>query len=99
MEENARAALDQAEYGARHNALVARYEAAKEKADAAQGEKRQRELRRVQADAFFFEITEREGPLTEFEEELWNCTVESVLVLVGGGFRVRFRDRMEETVS
>jgi len=98
VEENARVAQDQDEYEARHNALVARYEAAKEKADEAQTEKRQRELRRARAAAFFAEVEGREGLLAGFDEELWNCTVESATVLIGGGFRVRFKDGLEVEV-
>jgi hypothetical protein len=98
VEENARVAQDQAEYAARHNALVARYEAADEKVKAAQSEKRQRELRRARAEAFFAEVEGREALHAGFDEELWNCTVESMTVLIGGGFRVRFKDRLEVEV-
>jgi hypothetical protein len=44
---------------------------------------------------FFSEVEAREGLLAGFDEELWNCTVESMTVLVGGGFRVRFKDGLE----
>jgi DNA invertase Pin-like site-specific DNA recombinase/predicted GIY-YIG superfamily endonuclease len=99
VEENASAAIDPAEYDERYNALVARYEAAKEKHEAAAREKRLRELRRVQAAAFFAEVEAREGMLTKFDEQLWNCTVESVTVLAGGGFRVRFKDGCERVCT
>ena len=99
VEENARVARDQDEYETRHNALIARYEAAKAKADEAQVEKRQRELRRTRAAAFFAEVEGRDGLLAGFDEELWNCTVESLMVLVGGGFRVRFKDGCERVCT
>jgi len=99
VDENARAAQNQADYEARYNALVVRYGTAKEKADAAQSEKRQRELLRARAEAFFAEVESRESLLAGFDEELWNCTVESVTVLIGGGFRVRFKDKLEVTVG
>jgi hypothetical protein len=95
VDESARAAVDPAEFEDRYNALAARYEAAKEKHEAAAREKRSRELRRAQAAAFFAEVEAREGFLAGFDEELWNCTVESMTVLVGGGFRVRFKDGLE----
>jgi hypothetical protein len=98
VDENARIAQDQDEYEARHNALIARYEAAKAKADEAQAEKRQRDLLREQAAAFFAEVEGRTDILAGFEEQLWNCTVKSVTVLVGGGFRVRFKDELEVEV-
>jgi len=98
VDENASAVLDPTEYDDRYNALVARYEALEEKRGAAQREKRSRELRRAQAAAFFAEVTAREGLLDEFDEQLWNCTVESMAVLVGGGFRVRFKDQLEVEV-
>ena len=98
VEENARVAQDQDEYEARHNALVARYEAAKAKVDEAQAEKRQRDLRRAQAAAFFAEVEGRTDFLAVFDEQLWNCTVRSVMVLVQGGFRVRFKDEWEVEV-
>jgi DNA invertase Pin-like site-specific DNA recombinase len=94
-----RAAQGLSDYEERHNALAARYEAAKAKADEAQAEKRQRELRRARAAAFFAEVESRENLLAGFDEELWNCTVESVMVLVGGGFRVRFKDECEVEIS
>jgi len=87
----------QADYEDRYNSLAARYAVAKEKADEAQAEIRQRELLRVRAEAFFAEVEGR-GPLNGFDEQLWNCTVESVTVLVGGGFRVRFKDKLEVDV-
>jgi len=98
VEENARAVQDQADYDARYNALAARYEGAKGKVDEAQSEKRQRELLRARAAAFFAEVEDRTEALTGFDEQLWNCTVESVTVLIGGGFRVRFKDRLEVVV-
>ena len=98
VDESARDAIDLTEYENRYNALVARYETAKEKHEAAVREKRSRELRRAQAAAFFAEVEAREGLLAGFDEQLWNCTVESMTVLVGGGFRVRFKDRLEVEV-
>jgi hypothetical protein len=98
VEENASAAVDPADYDDRYNALVARYEAAKEKHEAAAREKRSRELRRAQAAAFFAEVEARDGLLAGFDEELWNCTMESMTVLVGGGFRMRFKDGQEVEV-
>jgi DNA invertase Pin-like site-specific DNA recombinase len=95
VEENARAALDQAAFQLRYDALAARYTAAKERLDAAEREKRRLELRRARAEAFFSEVEGREGVLAEFDEELWNCTVESVTVLREGGLRVRFKDGAE----
>jgi regulator of replication initiation timing len=95
VEENARAALDQAAFQVRYDALAARYTAAKERLDAAEREKRGLELRRARAEAFFSEVEGREGLLAEFDEELWCCTVECVTVLVGGGLRVRFKDGRE----
>jgi len=99
VDENASAVLDPDDYDDRYNALVARYEALEEKRAGAQREKRSRELRRAQAAAFFAEVESREGMLDEFDEQLWNCTVESMTVLVGGGFRVRFKDQLEVEVS
>ena len=99
VDEGARAAVDPDDYDDRYNGLVARYEALEEKRRAAQREKRSRELRRAQAAAFFAEVEAREGLLTEFDEQLWNCTVESMTVLGGGGFRVRFKDQLEVEVS
>ena len=99
VEEGARAAVDAAEYEARYTALVARYEAAEIKCNAAVQGKRSRELRRVQAAAFFAEVEAREGRLAEFDEQFWNCTIENITVLVDGGFRVRFKDRCERVCT
>ena len=44
---------------------------------ATQSEKRQRELRRVQNEAFFAEVEGREVLRAGFDKQLWNCTVES----------------------
>jgi hypothetical protein len=95
VEENARAALDQQAFGARYDALNVRFKAAKERLDTAERDKRGLELRRARAEAFFTEVEGREGLLGGFDEELWNCTVESVTVLKDGGLRVRFKDGQE----
>jgi hypothetical protein len=95
VEENARQPLDQTAFSVRYEALSARYAAAKERLDAAERDKRGLELRRARAEAFFAEVEGREGLLADFDEELWNCTVESVTVLREGELRFRFKDGQE----
>jgi hypothetical protein len=99
VDENARAALDPEAYEIRYSALVARYETAKAEGDEAALEKRSRELRRARAAAFFAEVERRASVLAEYDEELWCCTVESVTVLVGGGFKFCFRDGANVAVN
>ena len=48
--------------------------------------------------AGYARVSSGKDAMTGFDEELWNCTVESVTVLVCGGFQVRFKDRLEVEV-
>jgi energy-coupling factor transporter ATP-binding protein EcfA2 len=95
VEKNARAALDQAEYGARYNALADRYEVAKSRLDGITAEKQARAAKREDISRFMAELRERDGLLTEFDEDLWLAMVESVTVRAAGEAAVTFKDGSE----
>jgi len=94
IDENARVAQDQEKYNKRYEQLSARCAIAQEQLDALYNEKRERELKKAQAEQFFKEIAGR-GLVTEFDEQLWSCVVDSVLVLEAGGLQVRWRSGAE----
>lgn len=78
--ENANEALDQNEYLARYNELVTRYETAKSKIEKNEADRQARKVKRDKLTEFIDQLEERGGLLSEFDEELWNATVETVMV-------------------
>ena len=95
VEENARTALDQESYTVRYDELAARYETAEAKLAANKTARQERRVRREKLTAFIDRIEARDGLLTEFDEGLWNATVETVTVKYGGELEFRFRGYVE----
>ncbi len=80
VEENARAAQDQQAYQERFDGLIARYETAKRRLDAITGEKLARSANRECISRVLADLKQRDCLPTEFDEELWYMTVDSVTV-------------------
>lgn len=80
VEENANAILDQSEYNQRYSALVERYETAKSKLSQINDKKLVRTAKRESIAAFMQVLDLQEGLVTEFDDKLWNGTVEKVTV-------------------
>lgn len=80
VEENANAVLDQSEYNQRYSALVERYETAKGKLSQINDKKLDRTAKRESITAFMQVLDLQEGLVAEFDDKLWNGTVEKVTV-------------------
>ena len=92
VDENARAPLDQDEYNARFNALVARYEAAEARLAEIEAARAERRMKQANIDRFLQTLKQQENLVIEFEEELWYTTVDYIKVFADGRLRVVFRD-------
>lgn len=90
VDENARTAIDQESYTARYNELVERYETTEARLAANQSARQERSVRREKLTAFIDRIEAQDGLLTEFDEGLWNATVETVTVQYGGELEFKF---------
>ncbi|MBZ9633332.1 recombinase family protein [Clostridium sp. FP1] len=95
VEENAHSALDQAEYEERYKALAERYEDIKKGLEGINEKRLERSAKHESIVAFIKEIEQREGLVTEFDEELWNATIEKVLVHSEEKITFTFKDGME----
>lgn len=90
VNEKARTALDQTEYNRKYNALIERYETAKNKREDI--EKQISDVqRRVQEMGRFIENVRNLGAVSEFDAELWGLLVEKVVVYGKDDLRVEFR--------
>ena len=92
--ENSPTAQDQAEYKARYNGFVARYEKAKTRVAELRSIKN---ARQAQADAigtFMFEVQELDT-LSEFDEKLWLTVIDTVTVYADGRMPLKFQGNTE----
>lgn len=95
VEENAHSVLNQTEYEERYNASAERYENMKKRIEGI-GEKRlERSTKKESILAFIKELEQRECVITEFDEEIWKCTVEKVKVHSEVMITFIFKDCME----
>jgi hypothetical protein len=92
VEENARAALDQADYNARRDALLDRFKAAEARLAEIDAERGQRRMKQANINRFMQILKKQENLVTEFEEELWYITVDKVLVHADKRLSIVFRD-------
>jgi DNA invertase Pin-like site-specific DNA recombinase len=95
IECNTFTASSQDEYLAKYEGLMARHDNATERLTAANDEKRERSARRETLSRFLDALRQRDGLLTEFDENLWCVLVESLTVAADGGVTVKFRDGRE----
>jgi len=98
-QENASAALNQAEYNARRDALVARYEAATARLAEIEAARTERNAKRANINRFLKTLTRQENLVNEFNEDLWYTTVERLVVHKDGRLCVVFRDGGEVELS
>ena len=93
--ENAAKAQDQEAYEQRYKALRARYQAATQRLKQIEEERLVRRQRRQKLLGFIRMLERSEGLLTEFDEGLWNATVERVAVRTDGNMLFRWRNGAE----
>ena len=94
VDENARTAIDQAEYQKKYNALAKKHESIGMQISEIENKKLERSAKRESIKAFLEEIRQRDGLLVEFDDELWNAVVERVVVGNGETVRFEFKDGM-----
>lgn len=80
VEENAHSALNQAEYEKRYKALATRYQSIKKGLEGINEKRLERSAKQENIEMFIKELKARDRLITEFDEELWNGTVEKVVV-------------------
>lgn len=95
VEENANNALNQTEYEERYNALAERYESIKKGLEGIDEKRLERRTKQESILAFIKELEQRDGVVTEFDEELWNGSVEKVIVNTEEKITFVFKDGME----
>ncbi|CAB1255350.1 Recombinase [Ruminococcaceae bacterium BL-6] len=94
IDENAHAAISQEDYETKYAALAARYEAAKGKCDNMNEKILQRKLKANRIEAFF-KTMETSDIVTEFDEGLWNATVDSLTVYSKKKIVLKLKDGTE----
>ena len=99
VEENASTVLDQAEYRQRYEGLLARYEAARERLSKIDEARIERAAKRTNITRFLESLVKYGDIVTEFDEELWYITVDSITVFEDGRLTVQFRDGSEVAIT
>nr|WP_319001356.1 recombinase family protein [Clostridium estertheticum] len=95
VEENAHSALDQAEYEERYTTLAERYVDIKKGLDEINDKCLERRAKRESTVAFIKELEQRDVLVSEFDDELWNATIEKVVVHSDKEIIFIFKDGME----
>lgn len=92
--ENSQPAQNQAEYKARYNDFVARYEKAKTRVEELRSIKNARQAQADTIGAFMFEVQELDT-LSEFNEKLWLTVIDTVTVYADGRITLKFQGDTE----
>jgi len=93
--ENTTTSQDQEAYLERYKGLKARYEAATQRLKQIEDQRTERKQRRQKMLEFIRMLESIDGLLTEFDEGLWNATVEKVTVEPDGDLVFRWRNGIE----
>lgn len=97
--ENTTTSQDQEAYLERYKGLKARYEVATQRLKQIEDQRTQRKQRRQKMLEFIRMLENTDGLLTEFDEGLWNATVEKATVQVDGIMVFSWKNGMETEVS
>ncbi len=95
VEENAHSALNQIEYEERYNALAERYKSIKKGLEGINEKRLERSAKKENIVELLKELEAREVLIVEFDEELWNGSVEKVIVNTEEKITFVFKDGME----
>lgn len=98
VDENARTAINQDKYKKKYDALVKRFEKAKQRLQEIHDTKRDREARRLQTDHFMRELKKQESIITEFDEVFWYTLVDRITIYNETDIRFTFKDGTEYRV-
>ena len=96
--ENTTTSQDQEAYLERYKGLKARYEAATQRLKQIEDQRTERKQRRQKMLEFIRMLENSDGLLTEFDEGLWNATVETVTVQGDGSMVFRWKNGAETQV-
>lgn len=94
VNENAQSALNQTDYQFRYDSLVERYENAKQHLKEVNVQIAERRTKRENIEMFMRTLQRQKNLLTEFDENLWNATVDCLMVHSTAEFIFRFKDGM-----
>jgi site-specific DNA recombinase len=95
VNENAQSALNQADYQLRYDSLVEQYENAKQRLKEANTQIAKRRTKRENIEVFIRTLQAQKKLPTEFDEGLWNATVDCLIVRSATEFTFRFKDGTE----
>jgi len=95
IDENARVALDQAEYQQRYAGLVERFNSAQTRLEAATARLSEAKARGQIVGAFIAELGKRDGLISEFDEQLWHSLLDFATVHDENDVRFIFKDGTE----
>ena len=98
IDENARIAQDQTEYQKRYDALVQRFETAKEKLDETQVAITKKQAQRQMMENFCDELKKLPQQVEAFNEETWFALCDHITIYSKEDIRVTFRNGMEVQV-
>ena len=93
--ENATTPQDQEVYAERYKGLKARYEAATQRLKQIEDQRAERKQRWQKMLEFIRKLEQTDRALIEFDEGLWNATVETVSIQVDGGMVFRWKNGAE----
>ena len=97
--ENATTTQDQEAYLERYGGLKARYEAATQQLKQIEDQRTERKQRRQKMLEFIRMLEQANGLLMNFDEGLWNATVETVIVRHDGNIVFRWKNNIEVSVA
>ena len=95
VDDNAHRKQNQDEYNQRYNGLVARFDKAKIRHNEAAEQIQERKVKRMEAERFLSVTLKKKEPLTDFDEQFWYATVETVTVYQDGRMVFKFKDGTE----
>jgi len=99
IDENASAALNQADYQQRYDALVVRFNAAQTQVDEVSAKLTETKARGQKVAAFIAELEKQNGLVAEFDDDLWHSLVDYVTVYSEADVRFIFKDGTEIKTS
>lgn len=99
ISENAQVALDQADYTRKYNAYSERYQAATDRLAEIELLRLERTAKKTKIRLFMENLNQHDELVTDFDEELWYSTVDSVTVHKDKAMTFTFRDGRQVEIT
>lgn len=99
VERNAHATLNKQEYEDKYNELVIKYEEVKNRVEEIEFKITNQKDKRNNIKLFMNKLEVQEGILSEFDEELFNITVEKIIFTCDDFLQITFRNLMEINIK